>query len=282
MTTKRTVIHEHFKSLEHLLIEMEERPLNAAFKDESYISSQEIREGGRWAGTRDYNEAMNVVKTGFKEPLEKMKKAVLRIGEMDSYTKPKLEAAAAGFIPHVPNAIMGLPLSMMKREPQPVQNKTIHLIYGFGASSTVKPEQLIEGGINFISLVNNLEKKGYSVKIDILFGSFENKTACIMTTNVKEYGQSLNLLKLTFPLVHPSMLRRVSFKWLETTPTLKDKGFTNGYGYPLPHMFKQDAEKEKEYLKEAGIIKTAHTYYCNAYQSMKSKTVEELAKIMGL
>jgi len=141
---------------------------------------------------------------------------------------------------------------------------------------------MITGGINFISLVNSLEKQGYSVKIDMISSFGTDKTLSSMTVNVKEYGQKINLLKLTFPLVHPSMLRRVTFKWLETTLELKDKDFTRGYGIPLQHLMKYDLESESNYLKALNVIKGENTYYCNMDTAMKSKGPDDLARTIGI
>ena len=87
-------------------------------------------------------------------------------------------------------------MTMINREKQISKNKTIHLIYSFGASSNVKPSDMIKGGINFISLVNSLEKQGYRVKIDVMTTFTESKTLGVMTVNVKEYGQKLKSIKI--------------------------------------------------------------------------------------
>jgi hypothetical protein len=141
---------------------------------------------------------------------------------------------------------------------------------------------MIKGGINFISLVNSLEKQGYRVKIDIIFSTVSNGTTASISMTLKEYGQATNLLKLAFPLVHPSMLRRFAFKWLETTPDLKENSFTFGYGTPLNHVVKDNLVKEREHLKARGIVQGNNSYYCNVYTALRAKTVEELATKMEI
>ncbi len=66
---------------------------------------------------------------------------------------------------------------------------------------------------------------------------------------MKEFSQNLNLLKLAFPLIHPSMLRRISFRYLETMPAMKDTNYTNGYGYPLTFHFGNNGNKYYKALK---------------------------------
>ena len=280
---KRKVVYENFKSINELLSTMEKRPIrNQAFKDKENIASQRIEENKPWSGTTDYNQAMEIMKSGYKDPLEKMKKAILKIGQNEKANRPKMKNDFVGFVPHVPNTLMGLPITMINKEKQTDKAKTIHLIYSVSTASKVKPNDMITGGINFISLVNSLEKQGYRVRIDIISSMATNRTLSSFSVTVKDYGQKLNLLKLTFPLVHPSMLRRIAFKWLETNLELKDKDFTAGYGTPLSHLMGYDTMKESNYLKDHGIIKNDNTFFCTVYTAMKTKDIESLAKTIGI
>jgi hypothetical protein len=280
---KRKVVYENFKSINELLSTMEKRPIrNKAFQDKENIASQRKEENNPWSGTTDYNEAMEIMKTGYKDPLEKMKKAILKIGQKEKANRPKLKNDFVGFVPHVPNTLMNLPITMINKEKQDNKAKTIHLFYSISTASKVGPEDMVKGGINFISLVNSLEKQGYRVKIDIISSFATNRTLSSFSVNVKEYGQKLNLLKLTFPLVHPSMLRRIAFKWLETNLELKDKDFTMGYGTPLSHLMNYDTMKESNYLKDHGILKNENTFYCTVYEAMKTKDIQSLAQKIGI
>jgi hypothetical protein len=281
-TQTRKVVNEHFKTLNELVTTMEKRGPNVALHGR--ISSQRDESDVKkpWAGTKTYNEAMELIQAGYKEPLEKMKKAILKIGNSDNYKRPKMKNDFVGFMPHVPHTIMGLPMTMLNKEKQVHKAKTIHLLYSTGASSLVKPENMITGGINFISLVNSLEKQGYRVKIDILNTFTTDRTLATFTVNVKEYGQKLNLLKLTFPLVHPGMFRRIGFKWLETTPELKDTAMAGGYGTPLSYLMDYDPQKESQYLRDHGIIKKDNTFFCSVYTAMHNETPQELAQAIGI
>lgn len=279
----RQVIYEHFKSLNQLLDTMDERPLNEVFKKELLSSQRDESENRRkFSGVNTYKEAIEIMEKGYNEPLEKMKRAILKIGRNDDYKKAKMKADFVGFVPHVPNAINNIPLTMINKERTRKKAKTIHLTYSFCALGGVSTDEIINGGINFISLVNSLEKQGFRVKIDTIFISISNGTASIYTVTLKDYGQALNLLKLAFPLVHPAMLRRISFKWLETTPELKEKGYRGGYGTTLGFTVSNNLEKEIKWLKEHGLFKNENSYYVNVYEAIKAKNIQELAQKMGL
>jgi hypothetical protein len=281
---KRKVVVENFKSISTLLNTMNERPIpNDAFKHKENLASQRIEsEESPWSGTATYSEAMEIMKTGFKDPLEKMKKGILKLGALDKDQRPKMKNDFVGFVPHVPHTLMNLPITMINKDKQVHKNKTIHLIYSYSASSKVTPNDMIQGGINFISLVNSLEKQNFRVKIDIISNHVSDNTLASLLINVKEYGQKLNLLKLTFPLVHPAMFRRIGFKWIETVPNLKDEKISWGYGTPLSHLMGYDNLKEAKYLKDHGVLKGDNTYYCTVYTAMKTDNVETLAREMGI
>lgn len=285
----RKIVKEHFKSLENLIDTMENRPLNAAFQNlndepSSQRDESKKKEEGReaWSGSYTYEETKNTLKTGYKEPLDKLKKAVLKTGQKDNYVRPRIHADFVGFAAHVPNTLMGLPQTMINRPKSQAKAKTIHLLYSFCAAAMTEPEDLIKGGVNFISLANSLEKQGYRVKIDAIFTTMESKTAASFSVNLKEYGQHMNLLKLAYPLVHPGMLRRLAFKWLETTPTLKDKSFIRGYGQPINFTMNDNIERERAFLVENEIIGRKDTFYCNVYQAIKAKDIHDLAKAMNI
>jgi hypothetical protein len=282
--SEKVVIHEHFKTLNSLVDIISDRPKHKAYQDYEKPASMRDETGEKkpWAGTQTFSEATEMIKTGFKDPLEKMKKSIVKIGNTQKPNRPKPKNDFVGYVPHVPNTVMGLPMTMINKEKQVSKNKMIHLIYSFGASSNVKPNDMIKGGINFISLVNSLEKQGYRVKIDVATTFTVTNTLAVMTVNVKEFGQKLNLLKLTFPLIQPAMFRRIAFKWIETTPENNDKDFTTGYGKPLSAVFNQDAQKEADYLRKVGVIKNSNTYFLSVYNAMKSEAPEHLAKMIGI
>ena len=285
MKSKKTVT-ENFKTLDQFLEASRTRPLNAVFAPmaDRLSSKRDESHKGKdyWSGTATLEDAENVMESGYRDPLEKMKKAILSIGQKDNFVKPRTRNDFVGFAPNVPNYLMNVPQSMINRDRIAPKTNTIHLTYSICTASTTKPQDMVKGGIMFISLVNSLEKQGYRVKIDIMFSTVSNGTTASVNINLKQYGQATNLLKLAFPLVHPAMLRRFAFKWLETTPELKEQSFTHGYGTPLNFVVNDNLEREREHLKEREIIVGKESYYCNVYTAMRAKTVEELAKKMEI
>lgn len=281
------IIHEHFKTLNQLIDTMDDRKLNAVFTKRADSLSSQKDETGRDAADQfskvnKYSDALELVRTGYKDPLKKIKKAVLNIGRNEGYKKTQRVKSVVGSSPHIQNAILGLPKSMTSRKRPAKKTKTIHLTYSFCAAASVSPNDMIKGGINFISLVNSLEKQGIRVKIDVIFVSVVKKSATSFSVTLKEYGQNMNMLKLAFPLVHPAMLRRLALRFMETVPGLKDTDYMYGYGAPLSVRLNDDIVAETRFLKEHGIISGKDSHYCNVYHAMNARNAEELANVMNI
>ena len=277
-----SVFFEHFKTLESLCETIENREVNAVYQGARLSSQNTDKSEAVWYGTKNFAESTDLIKYGYKEPLEQLKRELVKLNRQNKAERKQPVLSYTGTSVNVPRSLMGLPKSMYKRENTPIKKKTIHLMYGFSAVGTTPPRDLIKGGTMFLSLVNSLEKQGYRVKIDILRCTTSSTTSAIgYTCTLKEYNQGLNLLKLCYPLAHPSMLRRTSFRWCETLPNLQDKAYRSTYGATLYARLGRDSKKEREFLKENNILKK-DIYYCNVYEAMDCKTVDELAKKMDL
>ena len=62
---------------------------------------------------------------------------------------------------------------------------------------------------------------------------------------MKSANERLNISKLAFPLVHPSMFRRLYFRFIEVYPTIP-RSFTYGYGkVPVASDFKAVCGKDE-------------------------------------
>ena len=122
----KKLVFEEFDSLDAFARSLK-RPENSAFRGESLHSIQK-RSGG-WAGTETYEEAISLFENGWGEKADEIRKDYVkfeRAQERDvSYQKMRPTTSVIGFTPHVPNAIMGLPNSMIYTERQPMKAKVV-------------------------------------------------------------------------------------------------------------------------------------------------------------
>lgn len=230
---KLNLITEKFSSIAELMTTLEKRENNAIMK--SCHSSSEKGDKG-WYGTDSFEEASQLMRTGYTEVLPKIKEGLKTSSKVISrltsdIPRRKQENSVIGFVPNVPNALLNLPNSMIDVKMIVQKRKTLNIVYIMSGSAAYSIDMWIKAGISLLTAIKIIERMGISVKIDCSFycGTIDNETAMGSVT-VKNYGQPLDIQKLCFPLVNPSMFRRIGFKFLETTPIISKEGFAYGYG----------------------------------------------------
>lgn len=225
------VIHEYFSSIHQTLNVFESRPNNYVMRSEH----SSTRSGdSSWAGTSSYEEAVKLLTCGYTDILDKLslgiRKAMKSLKDFD-FSKSYMVEDVQGAVPIVPNYLQGLPKTMSFRQPVPKKIKTINIIYCPCENCGSEPEEFIEAGIAILSAIRAIEKSNVSIKLDCMFSNATSgREAVIGVVRVKNYRDRLDLQKLCFPMAHPSMLRRIGFKYIETAPDMKESGFSCGYG----------------------------------------------------
>ena len=229
-----------------------------------------------WFGTNDYKEAVKLLQTGYMDVCKDMQKNVAGQTKLNSKLLQNVDHAVphnavVGYIPNVPAAIQNLPQSMISVNKKPMKRKTLHIIYGVGGSSMEKREYFEKAGTALLSAVDIIERCGISTKIDLAFFlSYCGSEFPLPTVCIKNYGERFSIQKVSFPLVHTSMFRRIGFKWLETTPQITNSNFSNGYGSPPTHSGSEEAVRQV--LKDGGV------YISNAWINEHGCSVEEIMK----
>lgn len=256
---KANLVVEKFDSIEVFTKTIMGRKPNKVFAGITLSSDER---GESFSGTGSLVEALNVMKNGYVDPLDKIKKSMnsVQVKSNTPVAKVRPTVGVVGFAPCVPNAIMGLPNSMIAVERVPMKSKVLTIMYSIGVNWKVPQREIIDAGTAVLKMINDLELKGYRVKLTVeLLGTASGNEFASCTVNVKDWRQHLDLKKLTFPLVHPSALRRVGLRWLETTPNLTQYGYTGGYGTPKAN---DGYESAKRFYEEQGIL-DKNTYYIN-------------------
>lgn len=227
------IVREDFSSLNQLMLALKSRPENKimAGKESSQRTSDH-----KWFGTANYEEASRMLTDGYIEILGQFKynvKEKNRINSKfaESIPHPVPHTAMVGYSPCVPNAILGLPNSMISVDKKPIKRKTLSIIYAMGANCGAGAKYFSEAGAALLSAIDLIERSGIQTQLKLCFyPSEENGELACATVVIKNYGERYSLQKISFPLAHPSMFRRIGFKWLETSPGITESGFRLGYG----------------------------------------------------
>ena len=151
----------------------------------------------------------------------------------------------AGFVPIVPNALMGLPKSMIGSVVKKV-GKVLDIYYSNSMIADYGPEDFIKAGEHLLKKLVALEQRGYKFNL-YACAAFVNhnnpfvqsptsgNTVDILCVKIKSSDKPLDLRRLSFPLSHPGFFRVAAFDWQATSPITRDLG--RGRGTSLPHMF---------------------------------------------
>ena len=258
---KRNAQIERFENLTQMIRTIESRSNNPIFegKNESKDPTYDFYR------TRSYDEALNLLQNGWDEPLAEIKKGVAAGFKANgTSTKTRPQTGIVGYAPCVPNALLGLPNSMISTERVQTKVKAVSLLFSMSVTGGVSQEKILKAGIVILNIINDLELAGYRVKLDVeFFGAAQDNDVCSARVTVKEWRQPLDLKKLCFPISHPSMFRRFGFRWLETYPNLKNGGYRGGYG--SSHFKKKYANALKTFNDSGMLDKNEYlitTYLC--------------------
>lgn len=278
---KGSFVIETFNGINEFLNVIGKRSPNVVFKNEELSSECG---GASFTMTQNYAESEQLMATGYKDGLNNLKKGKgVKITHASNVRKNIPQTGVVGYAPHVPNAIAGIPQSMIFQRKIEQHAKVVTIVYDGGAHAEVDAERFVKAGRNLLDVVMMLELQGYRVRVDIQDAFCTNKEKAVCRITVKNHRQPINPLKISYLLLHPSFFRRQGFKWLETTPELTNCTFADGYGRPLYFQVKSggaSTDEIREYLTERGLLESG-TFFTNFYEAEKN-SAEELVKLMGI
>jgi hypothetical protein len=221
----RTRIRE-FSSISSLMRFLTDTPdNNVQHEKESHSSNK------HFTLTRSYDEALNLLSNGWTEAAEKMTKALDAIPFPTPTTTPRPTYSVQGHTPSVPRYLQGIPTNMVTSRATPSPRPIIHITHGITYSAMWGAEDILKEGIKCLEIIRSLEARQYSVRFSILCAADDDRSITGFKVCIKEPSERLNMAKMSFPLAHPSMLRRFFFRYIEVTPDLPNHYYA--YGTPI-------------------------------------------------
>lgn len=220
-----------FNSLDEFYRYINETPTNDVFKN-TRQSSQSINERVDWYGTSSFKEACDLFVNGWdKKTLELKQKLDLEEHKEQQMTYKNIQFVQ-GYHPIVPLYLMGVPNNMVTKKMVPMKKKVITIDKTIAYAYNVSADRIMEEAVKAVRIINRLERQNYRVNLNLVGVSERNGVGIGFKIKLKSANESLNISKLTFPLIHPSMLRRLFLRFVEVNPHTV-RGFTLGYGSPL-------------------------------------------------
>lgn len=204
-------------------------PFNDAFRWSNHSS---VNGGYDFTKTKSFNEAVELFKNGWSDMATKLVQKLKVIeNEAQPVMRPRSKLDVCGYQAVVPLYLQGVPTNMINKKMVPVKQKVVTLNKSIDYKGSVSSNTIIEESIKAMQIVKKLEAQGYRCNLNIILGSSEPDLKLYVKVRIKSANEKLNISKLAFPLVHPSMLRRLFFRFIEVYPSVT-KNFTYGYGHP--------------------------------------------------
>lgn len=189
----------------------------------------------QFTGTESWEEAKRQATIGWPEGRERM------VNDLDAASVLQLPVNhralsldVAGTRPFVPAAVAGDPLCMVRAGLDSSATRPVfRLLVSISALEFVPAGVLQNRGAAILSWVDKLEAEGARCEVVALratkVASGHAINAYAATVMLKRADEPLDIDRLAFGLVSPSMLRRVMFGCMERHDDLKD-GFKLSYG----------------------------------------------------
>ena len=227
---------------------------------ETYITNTPLNDTFRWAklasvsgseeftGTHSYEQAVEMFKNGWESKAEELTKKlkVIQNQVIDAQVQ-KVLFDVVGFQASVPRYLQGIPTNMVNKKLVPIKQKIVTINKDISYNCGVTTEQIVEASIQTLQLVKRIEAQGIRVNLNLIWGVKASGSNEVVKVRLKSANERVNISKLAFPLVHPSMLRRLCFRYLEVAPTITH-GYLYGYGSPL------DGSQLKTYCKDEYVL----------------------------
>ena len=201
--------------------------------------------------TNNFEEAKDLLLHGWEHGTKEIK-AKVEAKETGIATKQKSVYDVVGYQASVPRYLQGIPTNMVNKVNVKQKNKVITINKCASYSWKTKPQVIINESVKVLQLINGLEKQGYRVNLNVVFGT-KAKNNTITKVRIKNSSQRLNVKQVAFPLVHPSMLRRIIFAVWERQEENNNDSFKRGYGIVINDDELKQYTNKGEYIIPATI-----------------------------
>lgn len=215
-----------------------------------------------WHGVDSYDEALDLMKTGYQPTVESMK-GLFNARLAGEGKRFKMQNNVHGFAPIVPLALKGVPNSMMNMTMTPIKAKVIDVYYDSTVTCGISPEKQMEAGKMLLSTIIELEQQGYRFNLYAVQSYCDRESIDMMVVKMKSATQPLDIKRTSFPLTHTGFFRVIGFDWYSKCPGAK---YRSGYGTDITRCVEDLSTMAKDLFGKTAI------YFSAAEMVKKDKT----------
>lgn len=229
--------YEQFENYQEFLKTVESRDRDNSHGEHSLKKNS--NRGKDWTGVKNYEEARNLLINGWDAKVEYLKEQFKQASkELDEKRVVKTFSDMVGFMPIVPNVIIGLPNCMLNNRTETKKSKVIKFLIDTTASCGEDSNDMIKYYSEVLARIALLERKGYRCRIEILqcyTDESNSRTKACFSVLIKNENQPFDIKRMAFPMAHTAMFRVFGFAWENSLPINYDSYHCGGLGTPMYH-----------------------------------------------
>lgn len=242
---RNVIFSETFQSISSLINTVKNREVNSVFEN-TQSSLDKSKYYQDFTGTKNYEEAENLALTGDYESYKKIEKisGALKVKNCADSYKKTIEKNVCGFAPNVPLYIIGgTPKNMYNIVQKKVKSNVINITIDNAGCGSYNSNDLAKAATKVFSVISELEKRNYRINLYIFNSTYADNEIMEIKVKIKDSGSPFNRLRCAFPIVNPSFLRRLIFRWKETIPVKINRQWCYCHGWRNTDFTPQKNEK---------------------------------------
>jgi len=256
-----------FDSLDEFLKELITKEINKKI----FPRKESINGSVNFTGTNSFEEAWNLCKFTYDDGYKRFSDLVKRVQfNYENHERVRHIYRPAGSSANISRFLCGIPDNMHSKQffyDKPV----INIYFNYAYNCHVTEKQIRNRGILTLALINYLENvKKFNVNFNFISIVKECNEVIYIKVKLKNKDEKLKIKKCYFPIVHPSFLRRLTFRAMEIIPYLQND-WDPGYGRALTY------EESKKYIEEDNIERTIYISTPDEL-GIEGRNIEEDAK----
>lgn len=273
-------ILKQFNSINELIRTLD----NAKTSEGRVVCESKNTDDPDFYGYASYEEARSMILRGDNELAKQLRGTEkLNINIPVTGTRRKMCTRVAGFAPHVPNYIVGVPNDMLWVEEKKAKSPVLTIVYNIGCLSGSSGSLVTKVSARIMAAIMSAERKGYRINLFVASAQHEdcsNEDAGFIC-KIKDAGQHIDTLKMAVPMISPAMNRRFGFRFRETLEGLSVYKWRYGYGASMStsqlekwlkhHGFKYDVAISFESVKNISSVEELEKIFVDAANKIKNK-----------
>lgn len=229
-TTTGVAVSRKFESLCDFSKWLESAPVGNGFTPDFY-GSNAAAGAGCDQGTENFQAADALMRDGWDAGAADVKK--IMFDRCDGYESVRrLALSVVGVVPCIPAYMANSPKNMIAIRRRNVPRPVVTICYNCAAACDVTAEEMTTAAAKLLNVVRGLESGGVGVELWAVSAVNDNcGRACALAVKIKNSSEPFNVLNMSYPLIHPSMLRRHGIAYIERAGGVKSDW--RNYGRPI-------------------------------------------------